>query len=146
MSTGRMNERGFTLIEVLAVLVLTAAAFALVLPGLASGTENLQARQARGRILETVNRARMEAVRTNQPAEVFFSGGGQCVRFTYDGQPMRTPFDRRVFFMAGSEEVRIVFLGDGTSTGGEVEFKDAHGTGYVLTADKSNGRCHFEKR
>lgn len=71
--SGTQHEAGFTLIELMAVLVITAAALAFAAPRLAGTRAGLQSDLAAASIAETLLAARTKAMTSGRPATVVLS-------------------------------------------------------------------------
>ena len=68
--SGPRQQRGFTLIELVVVLAILAAAAVLVLPAVGRGTETLRLRGEAGRVAALLREARLHAVSRRQPTRV----------------------------------------------------------------------------
>lgn len=141
----RRGQRGFTLIEVLAVFSIVALAAMLVLPALSEITWNMQLQGAMARLGQYLERARAEAIRLNRASAVIFSPSEQSIGAgSGPGNPLF--LNRDVLYLEeDAPDVEITFHGDATSSGGRVSFRDRKGNTYVLTVQPSNGRCRMER-
>jgi general secretion pathway protein H len=81
---------GFTLLEVLVVLVVLAVAAALTLPAIRRGTEGVRLRTEAGRVAAVLREARQRAVRERQPTRVALEEDRQAVVLSSDaGERLR---------------------------------------------------------
>lgn len=68
--SGRLDGRGFTLIELVAVLAILAATAALVIPAVGRGSGVLRLRTGAGRVAALLREARVQAVSRGRPTRV----------------------------------------------------------------------------
>lgn len=124
---GGARARGFTLLEVMMVIVLVAAATALAAGLLGVGRSGRELRAAVATVASELRYARTRALMTGQ-AQVFALDLGQRTWQAADHHG-RLPSDLQVTFDAVREEQRaprelaIRFFPDGSSTGGRVSLR-----------------------
>ena len=124
-SVHRGSAKGFSLLEILLVLVVLALAAALILPALIQPT-GTQLRTAAGSFVAGLRQARNDAVSTHQ--EVLFTVHLDAREFTIGNGARRRRVPAQValsVFTARSEvldehNAAIRFFADGSSTGGRV--------------------------
>jgi general secretion pathway protein H len=120
------DQRGFTLLEIIVVMVIIAAAAVLGVMALRGGSERVQLHSATKQIAANLRYTRAQAIATGQPQ-----------RFTIDprGHVWQAPNGRRGavpetlgIHFTGARQVQpqtgvgaIVFFDDGASTGGRVQ-------------------------
>ena len=149
--TGKMlrkAENGFTLLEVMAVLVLMAAIMAVVVPALFETVRSLQVRTAIRDVEALLGTARSEAIRTNSPVTVIIDYSHQRISIEQFSniKPLQLHDDRLCLHDDGNGTiVRVDFWGDGSSSGGMAIFADSAGQVYRLDVAPSNGRWRIEK-
>ncbi|PTX99407.1 hypothetical protein DB346_16300 [Verrucomicrobia bacterium LW23] len=98
----RRNSRGFSLIELLAVITVMAVVSTLITPSFSSMLLSVKVRQASGQIASLIERARLEAGTHNRPIELRFyreANGGhytgmQLFILRDAGMVAHTPFIR----------------------------------------------------
>jgi type II secretory pathway pseudopilin PulG len=129
------RETGSTLIEMLAVLVITAMAALIGFPLLERNLAPMQQRQAMAAVSARLRQVRATALASDHAAVFTVSADGASF-----GDPamglVRAPVGVRL--AADGPHGRIVFYGDGSSSGGVVRVKTAHGSN-VLTVGSPGG-------
>ncbi|CRM14713.1 MULTISPECIES: GspH/FimT family pseudopilin [Pseudomonas] len=113
-------QRGFTLLEMLVVIVLISIAAGLVGFGLQQGLRAAKERQAVGQIVEALRSTRARAIVSGTPQSTVFDL--QQLSFQASGRPKKHwPADLQVTLhtaeQAGSA---VAFYADGSSTGGNL--------------------------
>ena len=113
-------QRGFTLLEMLVVIVLISIAAGLVGFGLQQGLKAARERQAVGQIVEALRSTRAQAIVSGQSAHTVFDL--QALSVQAPGRPIKHwPADLHVTLhtaeQAGSA---VAFYPDGSSTGGNL--------------------------
>jgi general secretion pathway protein H len=108
--TGSPVPHGFTLIELIVVLAVVAAAMAVVLPSVGRGTEALRLRSEARRIAALLREARLQAVSQQRPARVKLDRTHNTVALTVgeSDRPHRTvelPAGLRVSVVVGAESL-----------------------------------------
>jgi general secretion pathway protein H len=123
LPSDKPGEAGFTLIEVLVVLVILGLTAALVLARGPARNAGLEARAAASEVAETLRLGRSLAIASDQPAAVMLDVSSH--RLTLDGSPRAQlpatlPLAARM--SDGTEPRRAVFefASDGSATGGAV--------------------------
>ncbi|HEX8595798.1 MAG TPA: GspH/FimT family pseudopilin [Pseudomonas sp.] len=113
-------NRGFTLMEMLVVIVLMSIAVGLVGFGLQQGMRAAKERQAVGQMVNALRATRVQAIVTGQPAKTVFDLRNKA--FQAPGQPIRQwPPELQVTLQTAAEMGSTVeFYPDGGSTGGNL--------------------------
>jgi general secretion pathway protein H len=119
-----MRERGFTLVELLVVLVVLALVMAVVSPYLAGGPAKAEFTATARAIASGLREARGAALRAGTAASFQLDDEGRFYR-AGTSRAHRLPPDIRLSLLApgAREEVRagvIDFFGDGSSSGGRI--------------------------
>ena len=119
------RERGFTLIEMLVVLVVLGLSAGLLLGRGPSRSPTLDARTAAGQIAQGLRLARSQAI-TRSRTEMFVLDLEQGAYRIGDGPPQALPRGLGLTLTAVAEHTAgsslggIAFLADGSSTGGRI--------------------------
>lgn len=128
--TSSAANRGFTLLEMLVVIVLMSIAVGLVGFGLQQGMRSAGERRAVGQMVEALRATRVNAIVSGQPAQVVFD----LHRFVFQapGQAEHHwPADLSVALHTAAElGAAVEFYPDGSSSGGNL----------VLTHDERRWR------
>ena len=108
--------RGFTLVELMVVLVVLAATLTASLPAMQRVLLNNQMRMQAGRVLVAINLARSEAVMRNTPVSICpspmaFTGEAVCSGVYSEGWIVFSNPDRDRVVDAGADAVLRVFAG-----------------------------------
>lgn len=113
-------QGGFTLLEMLVVIVLISLAAGLVGFGLQQGLKATDQRQTVGHIVDALRQTRSQAIISAQPARAIFDMQGLSIHVP--GRPLRHwPSDLHVTLHTAAEAGSAVeFYPDGSSTGGHV--------------------------
>jgi len=153
MSTSR--ESGFTLLELLIVVVLMASVLAVSYPSLSRGSTALHLRAAGRDVLNTFRYAREKAVTEQTGMKIRVDRGKQALTLTDDfDDGSRTyvlPHDVKIqrVAQAGSEIpdglLIIRFLPNGSSDSAEILLKSDTGAYLRIISDPITGGAHIEK-
>ena len=117
---------GFTLIEIMIVLVLAALVMGVVVPRFSSGTAAIQFRSATKEIASGLRYIRMQAVTNNQETEFIFNLDENYYQLSGRDKEYRIPEDIAVTIYTAASLDRnnqqgvIRFFPDGSSTGGRI--------------------------
>lgn len=120
------RQRGFTLIEIVVVMTIIAAATLLAAMAVSGGFERMEIRSASKAIAANLRYARAQAIATGAPQR-FVVDPGAHTWTGVDGRNGRIPDALSVRFFGAREvqpsrsEGAIVFFADGASTGGRVQ-------------------------
>lgn len=122
----RARNRGFTLMELLLVLVLLGIAYGLAAPMLSSGSVGLDIKSGVRQLAAGVRKARSIAV--TERREAVLTLDVEAKQFSVTGDPKIYTLPHRLelaLFTAQSELIRektgnIRFFPDGSSTGGQI--------------------------
>ena len=118
--------RGFTLLEVLVVLVLMGLAYAMAMPMIGSGAATLELKSTTRQLAAGLRKARGNAITQRRETVLTLDVGKR--RFALTGDPKEHALPARVeisLLTARSEQLEdqignIRFFPDGTSTGGKI--------------------------
>jgi len=125
------TANGFTLIEILVVMALLAALLALAVPAFDRVMPGATLRSEAGKVASMLREARSQAIRDDAEVAVTLDIADRAV--SMPGHRHRLPEPLGMSMLTGSTELtrggaRIVFYGDGTSTGGRLRIltKEKH--------------------
>lgn len=113
-------DAGFTLLEMLAVIVVLGLALALIVPRLSGPSPEVTLRMAGDRVQGALRLARSEAIAADRPIGVtFYPGAGT---FRIDGAPaVRLPDGSAIAEGSSGAMIRVAFAPDGSGAGGPIE-------------------------
>ena len=114
LATGDGRAQGFTLIEALAVVAITALVSSIAFPRLQSAIGAQEFRAARGTVELGLGETRAAAIRSGEPVRFLITRDGSS--FTVQDRPERRLPDA----VRLRQKSEIIFFADGTSTGGLV--------------------------
>jgi prepilin-type N-terminal cleavage/methylation domain-containing protein len=147
---GLKGQRGFTLLELMAVLGLMALIMALVLPGLRGSYVREQDRANLRKLVVAMRAARSEAATRRQRVRVFVdikTGQFRLEGSAEGGQltGMKLSDARLVWQDQVKQHGYVAFYGDGSSTGGRLRLVDHGGQPHVLEVGTVTGRVSLKK-
>ena len=135
----RLNTTGFTLLELLVVLVLLGIIAMLVAPGLADSVENAKFKTASRELLAALRVQRSEAIAQGRIITLHFSGDESSYRI--DGESVRLAEGLSVVYQAAtgvaSQSVPVTgnndlaFYPDGSSSGALLQLRQGEGLRYI---------------
>jgi general secretion pathway protein H len=146
---GPHPERGFTLLELIAVLGLMALILALVLPGLRQSYGRERDRANLRRLVVALRAARSEAATNRQRVRVFLDV--QNGQFRLEGSPergqltgMKLSESRLVWQDHEKQHGYVAFYGDGSSSGAKLRLEDPAGRRHLVEVDVITGRVSLK--
>ncbi len=138
------HKQGFTLLELVVVLVLVAVATAVVLPSIDRGLKKRQAKQsvlalaaaARDLRRRAIDEGKLKSLTIEPLANSYLASGGDIIRM---------PNTVEITGITGGEPVgdrltQFIFFPNGSLLGGEIEFSDRRGSAYVVRMEAMVGR------
>ncbi|MFC1769608.1 prepilin-type N-terminal cleavage/methylation domain-containing protein [Nitrospirota bacterium] len=132
---GVMNKKGFTMIELLAVLFIISIGFAIVSISIGRSFDKRVLRDEAARMRNTLRFAREQAMTKRMPMSVGFDEEGRRY-WVEDGNNRVLP---RGVELEGTGT--IIFFSRGDSTGGEVALKGAGVIKYKVEVDSVTGKA-----
>jgi general secretion pathway protein H len=138
-------QAGFTLLELMAVLILMALLLGLVLPGLLHSWERESNRAALRDLVTALRIARSEAVTRGRQVRVFLNlktGRYRLEGSTREGTLTGVSLSdaRLVWQDPEKSQGYIVFFGDGSSSGGKLALVEPTGRRYLLQVEPITGK------
>jgi general secretion pathway protein H len=165
-----LETYGFTLIEILVVLVLISLTTALVIPNFGSNISGIRMKSGLREILTALRYARNSAVMKKQISRVVFDLDEMVYRIEQAGaedlhdmeESFASPwmllgvkelpseishFDLQLYGeWTGYDSLKeIVFYPEGDSSGGEIEIRDEMGRSYIVTVNPFTGMIRMEE-
>ncbi|MDR3212723.1 MAG: GspH/FimT family pseudopilin [Azoarcus sp.] len=136
----RARQRGFTLLELMVALTVASLAIGATVVAYPKMYASMEYRGALRGVLAAMNTARIEAVRSGQPA-VFYVDPGTRTYGVGDRELGRFPASVSVQFTVAGQEIdgrgrgHIRFHPEGGATGGSVDLLRGQGAGVRLRVD-----------
>lgn len=134
--------RGYTLLEVVAVLLVLALAAGVVAPSASRGVDRLRARAAVAGVASFLRSAREQAMTREQPCEVVIDSEAGTLVLRVGSAPRATktlPPTLRLVVEAAPSPV-IAFFPQGRSSGGRLRLIAPGPHVYVITVEPMTGR------
>ena len=147
MCTAGTEQRGFTLLELLVVLVIASLAISLVGPGYQRLLPGLTLEAESRKIMAMLRHARSQAIFTGTEVSISLDAGGRDLRLSYRKQPYTLPERLTLELEEGPAQgerstpgaAQILFYPRGDSSGGNLRLKmDARDE--VISVDWLSGR------
>jgi general secretion pathway protein H len=130
----REARHGFTLLELLVVLVIIALAGSIIAFGVGGGLENMRLRAASKQLLAIMRHARDQAASLKTKTSVEVDQETRRVLFQGGKGDYELPEDVLV-----KEKTTIEFFPSGGSSGGEVVLENRRGRSYRVKVDRLTG-------
>jgi len=163
-SNRRRRDLGFTLYEVIIVLIVLLVVSAVVMPSITGFLPSVRVRKASDGLLATFAKARADAVLTSRRFRVVFTKEPAAYRLEFEPDPMNEPATFRklsgdwgakaelpegvtfatlegVVADAGSSESCLEFSPDGTAPAATIVLAHENGDSVKIEIDPSDGRA-----
>ncbi|MCB1845071.1 MAG: prepilin-type N-terminal cleavage/methylation domain-containing protein [Halioglobus sp.] len=143
------RERGFTLLELIAVLAIAALVMGVSAPAMQRLYQSAQYRSAVSDVVSELNAARIQAIRSGTPNDVMID---PVARSITRGQQVHSLPESFKLTVLGSRELNrdgvgvIRFYADGASSGGNVTVTHANGMSAQVQVDWLLGRVSLCKQ
>lgn len=149
VAAGRQLSAGFTLLELLVVLVIASLAVGLVTPALQRMIPAAELRSESRELLAQVRYARSRAILSQQAVRVSFDEQEHALRFSPDDLLHRLPTTLRLELEPGSRDETdepleaISFYPQGHSSGGVIRLSAADGRQFEIQVDWLTARVQL---
>ena len=146
----RRRTRGFTLLEVLMVLVIAAAGFALVVRFTGAGVSGAELKSAARSVAAGLREARGTAIATQESAAMLVDLDRRTIEVTGAAKPRALPERLELKLFTAQSEVQderrgsIRFFPDGSSTGGRVTVASGERK-FLVDVDWLTGRVSIKE-
>lgn len=151
----RVSERGFSLLELLVVIIIMGVISALALPSFSKFLENIEMRKSIRSLSSILRFARSRAIQEGASHKVNFEEKGLWVsKEDRDGRYIRLEGKRganiilpelEVAPLSEGNEASITFYPKGTSSGGEIILEVRNEQAYRITVERITGKIRVEK-
>ena len=138
------RQRGFSLIELMAVLLLIALAAAIVVPSIDRALRKREVKQSALGLAAVARDLRRQAVNGGLPMRLTVSPSENGYRAS-GKPPVYLSHELRISRVEGGEPIdnrlrQFVFFPNGSILDGTIELSDREGTSYVISFDPLAGR------
>ncbi len=141
--TARETGKGFTLVELLVVIVLLGFVLTLVMPAFSGSVTTLKAREASRQVVRLLQLARTDAITLGKPVNVIVDFERQRIAPSV-GVIFHPPQEMHLAAeQAGSEQLSLGFHPDGSASSGSF-YLGAPGRRYHYVIEPMTGRVHRE--
>ena len=138
------SSKGFTLIELVVVLVLISVAAAISLPSVGRGIETLRIRSEAGGIVAFLRHARQQAITSFRSQTISFDPASHTLSLTEEGseiaQIARSISKDLWIFADPPAQTSITFSPQGFSSGGSFLLEGPGGRRYRIMVNPMTGR------
>jgi prepilin-type N-terminal cleavage/methylation domain-containing protein len=150
-----MNKKGFTLIELVVVMVIIAIGATLMVPGIGRWLPNYRLRSATRDVVSTMRTAQIRAVSNNtvygvafdtKSIQLYRSSGGLIAEGGSVNLPTGIQFDNNTFPINGTLNKPFAqFNANSTSSAGGVTLKNSKGAERSITLSSATGRVRIDQ-
>ncbi len=133
---------GFTLVEILVVLVLMGLVTALAIPSFAGRSQSLQAREAARHLYQVLQSARSQAITTANPVSLLLDYRQQLLQLEQE-TAYELPRDMRIRARGAPATQTLTFYPDGSASPAAFRL-EAAGRTFRYTIEPLTGRIGFD--
>lgn len=138
------TESGFSLLELLVVLLLLALSSALVLPAIDKGLKERELKQSALELAAVARELRSRAVYQNTLQSLVLNPSENSYQ-TLQGEKVLIPTDVRLVDIVGGEPLgdglrRFLFFPNGSTLGGDIAISGPVGSSYIIRLDPLLGK------
>lgn len=138
------GNRGFSLVELLVVLLLIALGSAIVLPSIDRGLREQEVRQSALELAAVARNLRNRAVYENTLQRLVFNPLENSYQ-VFRGEKVLLSSDIKIARIEGGEPVggeirQFIFFPNGSTLGGEIGISGRDGSSYIVRLDPLSGR------
>lgn len=137
-----MNERGFTLLEVLVTMAILSIMLFITLPTLENSYERIRAMVLAKEVVSVLNQTRRLAIREGIPYSIDFEESGEYI--------IRSEFEETCGQLSSvniQPHSHLIFFPNGTSNGGKLSILMGRGEPYYeINIQKLTGKISIERK
>ena len=137
-------RRGYTLIELIVVLLLLSLAAAVAAPAVGRGLASLRLRAEVAGIVSFLRAARERAITQGVTTEIAVASEGQAL-VREPGHAVKRLAEGLRLMADPPDAHRVRFLPEGISTGGRFQLEVPDARGYVVTVEALTGRVAMRR-
>lgn len=143
------DRRGFSLLELLVVLLLLALSSALVLPAIDRGLKQREMKQSALELAAVARDLRRRAVYENSVQHLTFNLSESSYE-AFDGNKVILSPDIKITRMEGGEPIgdglrQFLFFPNGSIFGGEIGISGHGGSGYIIRLEPLTGKVVVQR-
>lgn len=139
------NKQGFSLLEILIVLVIMSLILSIVIPNFNKMFASVEGAREGSKVLRLFEKIRAEAIVTAKPQTITFGATGKC-SFEYRGKLMEYE-DLQMTVLLDEEEIAVsqTFKPDGTAKYPQLIFETTQGKYVTYNFNQVNGKIEMER-
>ncbi|MBI4446503.1 MAG: GspH/FimT family protein [Acidobacteria bacterium] len=148
LSRSRRDSNGFTLLELLVVLILLAASAAVVMPSLTRGMQGIELEASARDLVTRLKQARSQSISTQKTVRMILRERDYVLASEY-GEELKKyslPSEISIELDKGELPLTLSFYPNGRSHSSEFEVKNSEGRALSVTVDPVTGLASVTKK